>query len=67
MRLLVSHDFFSPFFPFLRDFFVVGFCLSMASVRWKQMHNTNASFHKENPVLGKFAELPTKPQKSEKT
>ena len=30
------------------------------------MHNTNVSFHKENPVLGKFAELPTKLQQPKK-
>ena len=30
------------------------------------MHMTNVSFHKENPVLGKFAELPTKLQQPKK-
>ena len=46
---------FSSCFLFSRMCLFLGFCVRMASVRWKQMHNTYVSFHKENLVLGKIS------------
>ena len=65
MRPPVSHVlFFFCFFCFLQDFFVFGFWLTMASVRWKQMHNTTLMRLFTKPYIRweKSAQLPIKPQ-----
>ena len=65
VRPPVSHVlFFFCFFCFLQDFFVFGFWLTMASVRWKQMHNTTLMRLFTKPYIRweKSAQLPIKPQ-----
>ena len=65
VRPPVSHVlFFFCFFGFLQEFFVFGFWLTMASVRWKQMHNTTLMRLFTKPYIRweKSAQLPIKPQ-----